>query len=128
MNTKVKTGFAAILLLAISCTKENNNIQLTTPIDKSSTSDLVTTVSGGWVKIGNQKWMAKNLDVTRYRNGDNIPQVTDPTQWANLKKGAWCWFNNDSVTGAVYGRLYKLVCGKRSTRVGACGLAYTHKG
>jgi hypothetical protein len=30
------------------------------------------------VKIGNQTWMKKNLDVTTYRNGEPIPQVTDP--------------------------------------------------
>jgi uncharacterized protein (TIGR02145 family) len=59
------------------------------------------------VKICNQTWMAKNLDVARYRNGDTIPQVTDPTQWANLTTGAWCWYNNDSATyGSIYGRLY----------------------
>ncbi len=59
------------------------------------------------VKICNQTWTAKNLDVSRYRNGDIIPQVTDSTQWANLTTGAWCWYNNDSATyGSVYGRLY----------------------
>jgi uncharacterized protein (TIGR02145 family) len=51
--------------------------------------------------------MAKNLDVARYRNGDIIPQVTDPTEWSNLTTGAWCWYNNDSATyGSVYGKLY----------------------
>jgi uncharacterized protein (TIGR02145 family) len=58
------------------------------------------------VKICNQTWMAKNLDVARYRNGDTIPQVTDPSQWANLTTGAWCWYNNDSANGSIYGRLY----------------------
>jgi uncharacterized protein (TIGR02145 family) len=59
------------------------------------------------VAIGTQIWSTKNLDVARYRNGDPIPQVTDPTQWANLTTGAWCWYNNDSATyGATYGRLY----------------------
>jgi uncharacterized protein (TIGR02145 family) len=59
------------------------------------------------VTIGTQIWSSKNLDVARYRNGDPIPQVTDPTQWANLTTGAWCWYNNDSATyAATYGRLY----------------------
>ena len=45
--------------------------------------------------------------MARYRNGDPIPQVTDPTQWSNLTTGAWCWYNNDSATYAfTYGRLY----------------------
>jgi len=59
------------------------------------------------VTIGTQVWSSKNLDVATYRNGDLIPQVTDPTQWAALTTGAWCWYNNDSATyGATYGRLY----------------------
>jgi len=59
------------------------------------------------VTIGTQVWGSKNLDVARYRNGDIIPQVTNPTQWAALTTGAWCWYNNDSATyAATYGRLY----------------------
>jgi uncharacterized protein (TIGR02145 family) len=53
-----------------------------------------------------QNWMLRNLDVTTYRNGDPIPQVTDQTQWNNLTTGAWCYYNNDSANGAVYGKLY----------------------
>lgn len=63
-------------------------------------------VSEYTVKIGNQIWMTKNLDVDRYRNGDPIPQVTDPTEWINLKTGAWCYYNNDPAMGAIYGKLY----------------------
>ena len=58
------------------------------------------------VTICNQKWMDKNLDVTTYRNGDTIPYVTDPTAWAALTTGAWCYYNNDPSTNATYGKLY----------------------
>ena len=58
------------------------------------------------VSICNQAWTKSNLNVTHYRNGDVIPQVTDPTQWANLTTGAWCYYNNDPSNGAVYGKLY----------------------
>ena len=59
------------------------------------------------VNIGSQTWMQKNLNVSKYKNGDIIPQVTDPTQWYNLTTGAWCWYNNDSATyAATYGKLY----------------------
>jgi uncharacterized protein (TIGR02145 family) len=53
-----------------------------------------------------QKWMSKNLDVAFYRNGDSIPQVTDPTVWAGLTTGAWCYYNNDPIQGNKYGKLY----------------------
>ena len=58
------------------------------------------------IKIGNQIWMKKNLDVTIYRNGDPIPQVKDPKKWDELKTGAWCYYDNDSLNGKVYGKLY----------------------
>jgi uncharacterized protein (TIGR02145 family) len=58
------------------------------------------------VTIGSQVWTNQNLNVARYRNGDIIPQVTDPTQWTNLTTGAWCWYNNDSVSYSNFGRIY----------------------
>jgi uncharacterized protein (TIGR02145 family) len=58
------------------------------------------------IQIGTQKWMSKNLDVAFYRNGDPIPQVTDPAAWAGLTTGAWCYYNNDPIQGNKYGKLY----------------------
>jgi uncharacterized protein (TIGR02145 family) len=59
------------------------------------------------ITIGTQVWTTKNLNVVNYHNGELIPEVTDPTEWANLTTGAWCWYNNDSATyAATYGRLY----------------------
>jgi len=56
--------------------------------------------------ICNQDWMVKNLDVSTYRNGDPIPQVTDPSAWAGLTTGAWCYYDNNPANGANYGKLY----------------------
>jgi len=39
-------------------------------------------------------WMAENLKVTRYRNGDSIPNVTNDLQWKNLTTGACCDYDN----------------------------------
>ena len=58
------------------------------------------------VTIGTQIWSSTNLDVTSYRDGTPIPQVTDPAAWAALTTGAWCYYNNDPANGAVYGKLY----------------------
>ena len=54
----------------------------------------------------NQTWTKTNLNTSHYRNGDGIPQVTDPIAWAKLKTGAWCYYNNDSANGTTYGKLY----------------------
>jgi uncharacterized protein (TIGR02145 family) len=56
------------------------------------------------VKIGNQEWMAENLKVTKYRNGDAIPNVTNMSQWWNLHTGAYCCYNNNNLSD--YGKLY----------------------
>ena len=58
------------------------------------------------IKIGNQVWTSKNLDVETYRNGDVIPQVQDQNAWANLKTGAWCYYKNKTSNGKKYGKLY----------------------
>ncbi len=73
-----------------------------------ATSAIVVTnfVSLPSVDIGLQTWTVKNLDVATYSDGTIIPQVTDPTQWANLTTGAWCYYNNSPSNGVVYGKLY----------------------
>ncbi len=53
------------------------------------------------VTIGTQVWQNTNLNVFNYRDGTPIPQVTDPTQWANLTTGAWC-FGDSSDYGILY--------------------------
>ena len=64
------------------------------------------TTSFKTVKIGNQVWTSKNLDVATYRNGDVIPQVQDPNAWGTLTTGAWCYYDNDASNGTKYGKLY----------------------
>lgn len=58
------------------------------------------------VTICNQTWTKSNLNVSHYRNGDVIPQVTTVSQLANSTSGAWCYYNNDPSNGAIYGKLY----------------------
>ncbi|MBM2813394.1 MAG: hypothetical protein HW421_156 [Ignavibacteria bacterium] len=56
--------------------------------------------------IGTQVWMLKNLDVDYYRNENPIPEVRGDTQWCRLYTGAWCYYNNDSALGTIFGKLY----------------------
>ena len=53
------------------------------------------------VLLNGQEWMQNNLNVSKYRNGDSIPEVTDETQWASLTTGAW-----RNIAGDPYGKLY----------------------
>ena len=62
------------------------------------------------VKLGSQTWTTKNLNVSKYRNGDLIPEVqsigVNRYDWCNLTTGAWCYYNNDTSNGSKYGKLY----------------------
>ena len=58
------------------------------------------------VYIGTQQWMAENLKVTKYNDGTIIPNITDDTQWSNLRSGAWTYYNNDAANNTKYGKLY----------------------
>ena len=58
------------------------------------------------VTIGDQIWMAENLKVTKYRNGDAIPNVTNDEEWSNLSTGAYCSYDNNDSNITTYGLLY----------------------
>ncbi len=61
------------------------------------------------VTIGKQTWMKKNLDVSKFRNGDIIPEIKSLDEWiaADLEnKPAWCYYDNDPANGLKYGKLY----------------------
>lgn len=58
------------------------------------------------LKIGNQFWLIENLKVTRFRNGDKIPNVTENTDWASSSSEAYCCYDNDTSNTDSYGYLY----------------------
>ena len=75
----------------------------------NTSNSAVTDIDGNIYQlttICNQTWTKSNLNVSHYRNGDIIPQVQDPTLWANLTTGAWCYYDNDQTNEATYGKLY----------------------
>ena len=59
------------------------------------------------VEIGDQWWMAENLQVTQYRNGDPIACVSNKAEWNSLSTGAYCFYDyQENPYGDVYGKLY----------------------
>jgi len=53
-----------------------------------------------------RNWPKINYTGTKFRNGDEIPQVTNAATWAGLTTPAWCYYNNDPANEAIYGKLY----------------------
>ena len=55
------------------------------------------------IQIGEQTWMAQNLAVTKYNDGEPIPLVVDDSMWRNLSTDAYSWYKNIETK---YGTLY----------------------
>ncbi len=95
------------------------NISLTASFKKSEIiyGDGVTDIDGNeyvTVIIGDQEWMAKNLRVTNYNNGDDILTGLDDTAWSTTTSGAYAIYPHGSIPGLnsdeevleAYGALY----------------------
>lgn len=57
------------------------------------------------VKIGSQEWMAENLNVTKFQNGDFIPQAITRYDWNEANKNktpAWCYVDYNSKNEIIY--------------------------
>jgi uncharacterized protein (TIGR02145 family)/uncharacterized repeat protein (TIGR02059 family) len=59
------------------------------------------------VRIGSQIWIAENLRVTKFNNGDPITNITVNADWSNpYQIGGYCNYDNNPANGTTYGRLY----------------------
>jgi uncharacterized protein (TIGR02145 family) len=61
------------------------------------------------VSIGQQVWMAENLNTDRFRNGDIIPEAKTAAEWkkaGELGQPVWSYYDNDPKNGEKYGKLY----------------------
>ena len=100
---KIITIFSITFIILQSCSSGDSDNNTNT--NTTSVSDVDGNVYQT-VTICNQTWTKSNLNVSRYRNGDVIPQVTNGSQWATLTTGAWCYYANTTSNGTTYGKLY----------------------
>lgn len=91
--------------LVLACSTSNDE-DLNTSVTEAASSQKLVDAKIRTVTIGTQEWMLENLNVSKYRNGDVIPKVTDRTAWFGLTTGAWCYYNNVTSNGRIYGKLY----------------------
>lgn len=108
--------------IAVSCTNSSTEEQTKTNIrdikEEPQLGDNVTAIKEAeqkqvekydTVAIGQQIWMANNLNVSHFRNGDKIPHAATTEEWkkaAETKSPAWCYYDNDEANGKKYGKLY----------------------
>lgn len=97
--------YLMVLFVFWDCKKETTKPLIITDSIVDIDSNVYKTV-----KIGNQWWMAENLKVTHYRNGEKIKEV--PVNDANikwdstLKNGAWCQYPGTASDSMPLGLLY----------------------
>jgi uncharacterized protein (TIGR02145 family) len=63
------------------------------------------------VKIGEQVWMAENLNFAKFKNGNIKPQAKSKETWEIARKNkqpAWCYYDNNAENQIGYGKLYNL--------------------
>lgn len=73
------------------------------------TTNVVTDVDGNTyntITIGDQQWIAENLRVTNFRNGDPINSGLDSMQWVNSTQGAYTYYEKNETYLSQYGNLY----------------------
>lgn len=105
MTTKHKNSSVALALaiLLIGLAAGNVFSQDKTKTENTPPAKFKT------VTIGSQVWMAENLNVATFRNGDPIPELKSAADWLaayRTESPAWCYYNNDPKNGEKYGKLY----------------------
>ena len=95
-----------VISLSVGCKKEkdkdddnNKGIKLETGTVKDIEGNTYKTV-----KIGNQWWMAENLNTTKMSDGTDIP-FHEAQTWASLKTPGYSWYNFQTY-GDTYGAQY----------------------
>lgn len=98
---KVSFGLLTLLLLLLhaGCSKD----------DEEDVTLPATDIDGNvynTIKIGKQIWFAQNLKTTRYNDGTPILYVPAKNEWAALKTGGYCWYDNNITYKETFGALY----------------------
>ncbi|MFO7790406.1 MAG: fibrobacter succinogenes major paralogous domain-containing protein [Bacteroidales bacterium] len=92
---------------------ENGNDDIVFDIDYGSVTDIDDN-EYKTIVIGGQEWMAENLKVTKYNNGDEILSGLSDQEWEDTTEGAYTVYPPGDLEGIdseeevveAYGRLY----------------------
>jgi uncharacterized protein (TIGR02145 family) len=104
----MKTTFlslSTLLLMTFGLHQSKSNESPTT----NSGISTIDATSNKVVTIGEQTWMAENLNVDKFKNGDLIPEAKTKEEWEKLGnegKPAFCYYDFDAANGKLYGKLY----------------------
>ena len=97
----------SIFIFCCSSTQKNDDQTITKFVNNLAIKNESNIYEN--IKIGNQVWLKKNLNVSKFNNGDNIVEAKTAEEWKAANIGfrpAWCYYNYDSASGVRYGKLY----------------------
>lgn len=118
---RIQSGLMMLLVILLGCTSKANETK--EPVKESEEKNEVTEeedtennetveipdVDYKEVEINGQVWMAENLDVHYFKNGDVIPESKSLEEFKEAtdnQKPTWIYYNNDPENGEKYGKLY----------------------
>ena len=88
---------------------KNSKIEFVRLSKEINSTDNNASVDYPEIKILQHTWMAKNLDVSSFRNGDPIQEAKSEEEWKSLGDSglpAWCHYENDPKNDEIHGKLY----------------------
>src|SRR6185436_2952763 len=77
--------------------------------ERTIETGTVTDIDGNvykTVKIGDQWWMAENLNVKKYRDGTFLQNIENENDWSTATIGAYCVYENRHDLTGIPGQLY----------------------
>lgn len=109
MDTSLRLFWIVMTATLVGCTKEDVPPTPTAPADLSQPVTDIDGNSYPTVLIGTQRWMAENLRVSRYRNGDPIPTGLSDADWSQTTSsylGAYAVLHDADSNDVLRGKLY----------------------
>lgn len=104
MKKKTIHTLAFLLTGLLAVTALGEEKKATSPEKKNEAAKQFKTVT-----MGSQEWMAENLQVSTFRNGETIPEAKSAEDWmaaGRSESPAWCYYSNDAKNGEKFGKLY----------------------
>jgi uncharacterized protein (TIGR02145 family) len=105
-KTEGKTSEASKIFGSLVALNANSNVAQTQTQSEKNASGTGNKQDYKTITFGSQIWMAENLSVSKYANGDPIANISDDKLWIKSEEGAWCDYLNNPSFENPYGKLY----------------------
>lgn len=115
LNYAIMKNFNAkitLLALAFTISACGGNSSKSGEVSKDGETGTATDQQGQnfeTITIGSQVWMAENLNVEQFQNGEAILKANNWEEWSKAgkeQKPAWCYYEFKDENGKKYGKLY----------------------